>query len=133
MPCVFPFVFPDCKLSNKPMFCYKNSTPVVYHHCAQNSDIRNWCSTRQHLNGSHVTGHYAYCPDNCVALNTTSLEINKAKDNLAGLEFDHLWEETFYYLYGDTQSGHCHTYNPQHASYGGIKGQLYAMLSKFLI
>ena len=53
----------------------------------------------------------------CAALNTNSLEINKVKDNLAGLEFDHLWEGSFYYLYGDT----------------GHWAQLYAMLGKVLV
>ena len=61
-PCVFPFVYPDCKLALKTGKCknIETNSPVVYEQCGTN-DVTSTCYTRTYQNNSGILGHWGDC------------------------------------------------------------------------
>ena len=61
-PCVFPFVFPDCKLAFKSSRCNSEltNTSVRYESCKANDDIFA-CYTRTYPNHSAILGQWGDC------------------------------------------------------------------------
>ena len=108
-PCIFPFVYPDCSVFPTTRICYSNKSiaPLPHYRCIPEAGYE-WCSTRTHLNNTHIQGEYGKCSPQCKPNNNST-------ENLASLEFQYLWDQGFYRLFDD-DIGHCHTYNPGHRS-----------------
>ena len=61
-PCVFPFVYPDCKLAFKSGRCKSNLTnfPETFQRCRVNDDT-SACYTRTYHNTSGILGQWGAC------------------------------------------------------------------------
>ena len=125
--CIFPFVYPDCKTFPQPAVCQSSESkePVVHTKClddgtSDNRSFHHWCSTRTHVNNSHIKGHFGKCSQHCKD------QIN-ATENLASSDFAFLWEEGFYRLLND-DIGHCHSYNPGGKSAASSDDKFVALL-----
>ena len=116
-PCVFPFVWPDCKDFRPSGICNSEGpyVPQVHTKCIPEGN-KEWCSTGHYLNNSHVTGKWGYCSPHCKKQVIST-------ENIASDEFKVFWEEKFYILFVD-DIGHCHTYNPGHSSSTGYDESL---------
>ena len=100
----------------------------AYNMCVTLNDATPWCATRTHWNGSYIEGEWGYCMNNCPMQNVIQNIPKTSQTNLAGLDFDYLWVEELYTFFGDTELGHCHTYNPNYKYQAGNKGQFNAHL-----
>ena len=61
-PCVFPFLYPDCKLAFKSRLCNSNETnsPDTFQRCRVFDDS-SACFTRTYQNHSGILGQWGHC------------------------------------------------------------------------
>ena len=77
-PCSFPFFFPDCKLTKKPLQCQPELGFVLteYAGCYKEETDRPWCYTKTHHNRSQMLGEWGYCSHQCSVQTVRSLSSN---------------------------------------------------------
>ena len=126
-PCSFPFVYPDCSVKkHMDNYCSQSNKSRTYHQCiSRDGDgTRAWCSTKNYLNDTHIFAQWGFCSLDCIHQNRSNVD----DSNIAIHKYNELWEEKVYYLIGENNQGHCHTYNPKYRSLPGHNGELYALL-----
>lgn len=131
-PCIFPFYYKDCLLSNKfdPTQSHQCSSfdkphnRTLHYTCTTTDENRRWCATRVYQNLSGIPEHWGFCTEDC----NGEIPEWENSGNLAHELHEDKWEERLFDL-DRWGNGRCFTYESNTKHEKGPNGNFYAYLA----